>query len=40
MRNINETFNKERFIEYIVEVNFYYQKHREKIEIDVIREQK
>jgi len=31
-------FNKEEPIEHIVEVNIYYQKHRERIEIDVIGE--
>ena len=30
------SFNKERLIEYTVEVNIYYQGHRERIEIDVI----
>jgi len=40
IRNIDDSFNQERPIEYIVEVNIYYQKHREKIEIDVIEEQK
>jgi len=36
VRNVDETFNKEGPIEYIVEVNIYYQRHREKTEIDVI----
>jgi len=31
-------FNKKRSIENIVEVNIYYQEHRERTEIDVIRE--
>jgi len=31
-------FNKKRSIENIVEVNIYYQGHRERTEIDVIRE--
>jgi len=30
VRNIDETFNKERSIEHMVEVNIYYQGHREK----------
>jgi len=29
------TFNKERLIEYIVEVNIYDQKHKERTEIDM-----
>ncbi len=33
-------FNKKGPIEYIVEVNIYYQGHRKRMEIDVIREQK
>ena len=30
IRNIDRTFNKERLIENIVEVNSYYQEHTEK----------
>ena len=37
---MNSFFNKKRPIEYIVEVNIYYQDHRERMEIDVIEEQK
>jgi len=40
VRNIDSFFNKEEPIEYIVEVNIYYQEHRERIEIDVISGQK
>ena len=40
VRNVNDFFNKEKPIEYMVEINIYYQGHREKMEIDVIREQK
>ena len=40
MRNINGSFNKEGPIEHTVEMNIYYQEHRERMEIDVIREQK
>ena len=40
MRNIDGSFNKERLIENIVEVNIYYQGHRERMEIDVISGQK
>jgi len=40
MRNMDGTLNKERPIEYIVEVNIYYQGHKERTEIDIIRDQK
>jgi len=40
MRNMNSSFNKEKPIEHTVEVNIYYQKHRERTEIDVIEGQK
>ena len=40
VRNMDGLLNKEEPIEYIVEVNIYYQEHRERIEIDVIGEQK
>ena len=40
VRNVDGSFNKERPIENTVEVNIYYQGHRERTEIDVIREQK
>ena len=40
VRNVNGTFNKEGLIEHIVEVKIYYQKYRERIEIDVIGGQK
>jgi len=36
MRNVDGSFNKERPIEHTVEINIYYQGHREKTEIDVI----
>ena len=36
VRNVDRTFNKEGPIEHIMEVNIYYQKHRERIKIDVI----
>ena len=39
MRNMNGIFNnKEELIENIMKVNIYYQGHRERTEIDVIRE--
>ena len=40
VRNVDGTFNKERLIENIVEVNIYYQGHRKRTEIDMIRGQK
>ena len=40
MRNVDRLLNKEEPIEYMVEVNIYYQGHRERMEIDVIRGQK
>ena len=40
VRNVNGMLNKEGPIENTVEVNIYYQGHRERMEIDVIRIQK
>jgi len=40
MRNVDGSLNKEGPIEYTVEVNIYYQGHRERTEIDVIGGQK
>ena len=40
MWNVDGFFNKKKPIEYIVEMNIYYQRHRKKTEIDVIEEQK
>ena len=40
MRNVDGSLNKKRPIEHTVEVNIYYQGHRERTEVDVIREQK
>jgi len=40
VRNVDDLLNKEGPIEYMVEVNIYYQGHREKTEIDVIGRQK
>ena len=40
VRNMDGFFNKEGSIENIVEVNIYYQGHRERTEIDVIGGQK
>jgi len=40
VRNIDGLFNKEGLIENMVEVNIYYQGHRERTEINVIGGQK
>jgi len=40
VRNVDGLLNKEGPIEYTVEVNIYYQGHRKRTEIDVIRGQK
>ena len=40
IRDMDGTFNKERPIEYIVEVNIYYQGYKERTEIDIIGGQK
>ena len=40
VRNIDGSFNREGSIENMVEVNIYYQGHRERMEIDVIGGQK
>jgi len=40
VRNVDGSFNREGPIENTVEVNIYYQGHRERTEIDVIGEQK
>jgi len=40
MRNVDRSLNKEGPIEHTVEVNIYYQGHRERTEIDVIGGQK
>ena len=40
VRNVDGLLNKEGPIEHTVEVNIYYQGHRKRTEIDVIRGQK
>ena len=40
VKNIDGSLNKEGPIEYTVEVNIYYQEYRERMEIDIIGEQK
>ena len=40
VRNIDRSLNKEEPIEHTVEVNIYYQEHRERMEFNMIRGQK
>ena len=40
MRNVDRSLNKEGLIKHTVEVNIYYQKHKERMEIDIIGGQK
>jgi len=40
VRNIDGLLNKEEPIEHMVEINIYYQGHRERTEIDIIGGQK
>jgi len=40
MRNVDGSFNQEELIKHTVEVNIYYQGHKERIEINVIGGQK
>ena len=40
VRNMDSSFNKEGPIKYIVKVNIYYQRYRERIEINIIGGQK
>ena len=40
VRNVDGSFNKKRPIEHTVEINIYYQGHRKRMEINVIRGQK
>ena len=40
VRNVDGLLNKKGPIKHIVEVNIYYQEHRERMEIDVIGGQK
>ena len=40
VRNMDRSLNKEGPIEHMMEVNIYYQGHRERTEIDVIGGQK
>ena len=40
VRNVDGSLNKKRPIEHTVEVNIYYQGHRERTKIDIIGRQK
>jgi len=40
VRNVDSFFNKKRLIKHIVELDIYYQRQRERIEINVIGGQK
>ena len=40
VRNIDGTFNNEGLIEHTVEIELFYKGHKERMEIDVIDEQK
>ena len=40
VRNVDRTFNNEKLIENTVEINIYYQKYKERMEIDMIGGQK
>ena len=40
IRNVDSSLNKEELIKHIVEINIYYQDHRERTEIDIIGGQK
>ena len=40
VRNLDGSFNKKGLIEYMAEINIYYQGHRKRTEIDIIRKQK
>jgi len=40
VRNVGGIFNKKGPIENTVKINIYYQRHRERMKIDMIGEQK
>ena len=40
VRNVDGSLNKERPIKHTMKVNIYYQRHRERMEINVIGRQK
>ena len=39
VRNVDNTFNYEELIEYIVEVELFYREHKERMEINMIGRQ-
>jgi len=40
VRNVDGSFDKKKLIEYMVKVNIYYQRYKERIKIDIIGDQK
>jgi len=40
IKNVDGTFNKKKLIEHTVEINIFYRRHKERMEINVIEEQK
>ena len=40
VRNVDSSLNKEGLIEYTVKINIYYQGHKERTKINVIKGQK
>ena len=40
IRNVDGSLNKEGPIKYMVEMNIYYQEHRERMKINIIEGQK
>ena len=40
VRNIDSTFNYKKSIEYIIEIKLFYKEHKDKMEINIIGEQK
>jgi len=40
VKNVDKIFNKERPMENMVEVNIYYQEHKERTKIDIIKGEK
>ena len=40
MKNVDRSLNKKGPIEHTVEVNIYYQRHRERMKINMIEGQK
>ena len=40
IRNVDNKFNKKRPIEHAIEVNIFYKRHKNRMELNVIGEQK